>query len=274
MDMNKKNIRFDDELQIEAYQFIGLGQNFPNHFHDYYVIGLIEMGERRLMVNHQEYRIGPGHLLTFNPMDNHACEQMDAGGLSYRCLNIKPEIMAGVTREVLGCETPPRFCKPTQYHTEFACTYQELHHSIMSGGPGLEKEELFLLFMQQLLSTYAEFEDRAAPQAVRKEVEDICSYLQQHYAERVSLEQLGEIAGLNKYTLLRTFTRFKGITPYRYLETIRIGKARELLEQNVDPAEVAQYTGFSDQSHFTRYFNQFIGLTPRQYQCIFKEDIE
>ncbi len=114
MDMNKKNIRFDDELQIEAYQFMGLGQNFPNHFHDYYVIGLIEMGERRLMVNHQEYRIGPGHLLTFNPMDNHACEQMDAGGLSYRSLNIKPEIMAGVTREVLGCETPPRFCKPGQ----------------------------------------------------------------------------------------------------------------------------------------------------------------
>jgi len=37
-------VRFDNELKIEAYQFIGIMQKFPNHFHEYYVIGFVESG--------------------------------------------------------------------------------------------------------------------------------------------------------------------------------------------------------------------------------------
>jgi AraC-like DNA-binding protein len=92
----------------------------------------------------------------------------------------------------------------------------------------------------------------------------------EHYAEHITLKLLGNIARLNKYTLLRTFARWKGITPYRYLETIRISRAKQLLGQGVEPTEVAQCTGFSDQSHFTNYFSKFIGFTPGQYQSIFR----
>ena len=47
----KKEIRtvvYDDELRMEAYRFEGIVQPFPNHFHEYYVIGLVEKGERLL----------------------------------------------------------------------------------------------------------------------------------------------------------------------------------------------------------------------------------
>jgi AraC-like DNA-binding protein len=70
---------------------------------------------------------------------------------------------------------------------------------------------------------------------------------------------------------LRSFTRQKGISPYSYLETIRIGKAKKLLEQGIPPIEVALQTGFTDQSHFSNFFKKFIGLTPKQYMNIFKE---
>lgn len=43
----------------------------------------------------------------------------------------------------------------------------------------------------------------------------------------------------------------KGITPYRYFETIRINEAKKMLEQKVDSIEAAIRTGFSDQSHFS-----------------------
>ena len=55
----------------------------------------------------------------------------------------------------------------------------------------------------------------------------------------------------------------------RYLETIRIAKARKLLERNVPMIEVALQTGFADQSHFSRFFKRLIGVTPRQYAEIF-----
>ena len=97
----------------------------------------------------------------------------------------------------------------------------------------------------------------------------MCAYLEERYAEAVSLDQLGGIAGLSKYHLLRSFTKQKGISPYRYLETIRIARARKLLEQNVPQIEVALQTGFADQSHFSRFFKRLIGVTPRQYADIF-----
>ncbi|MFQ7854230.1 MAG: helix-turn-helix domain-containing protein [Flavonifractor plautii] len=59
----------------------------------------------------------------------------------------------------------------------------------------------------------------------------MCDYLEAHCDRRITLEQLSALAGLSKYHLLRCFTRQKGITPYRYLETVRVNRARALLEQ-------------------------------------------
>ena len=39
-----RTVVYDDELQIEAYRFEGIVQPFPNHFHEYYVIGFVENG--------------------------------------------------------------------------------------------------------------------------------------------------------------------------------------------------------------------------------------
>ena len=71
---------------------------------------------------------------------------------------------------------------------------------------------------------------------------------------------------------LRTFTKQVGISPYRYLQNIRIDQSKKLLESGIPPVEVANLTGFSDQSHFTNFFKEFIGITPKQYQNIFKEE--
>ena len=71
--------------------------------------------------------------------------------------------------------------------------------------------------------------------------------------------------------MLRAFTRSKSITPYRYLETIRINEAKALLQKGVLPVEAAMRTGFSDQSHFTNYFTSFIGLAPGAYRDIFSD---
>ena len=38
---------YDEELQIEAYRFEGIVQPFPNHFHEHYVIGFVEDGQRK-----------------------------------------------------------------------------------------------------------------------------------------------------------------------------------------------------------------------------------
>lgn len=83
-----KTVVYDDELRLEAYRFEGVVQPFPNHFHEYYVIGFVEGGERCLSCRNQEYTIGKGNVILFNPGDSHACIQTDDGTLDYRGFNI------------------------------------------------------------------------------------------------------------------------------------------------------------------------------------------
>ena len=92
MKKETRTVVYDDELRIEVYRFEGIVQPFPNHFHEYYVIGFIENGQRVLSCRTQEYALKKGNILLFNPGDNHACVQSDDGTLDYRGFNITKEV--------------------------------------------------------------------------------------------------------------------------------------------------------------------------------------
>ncbi|NLI53549.1 MAG: AraC family transcriptional regulator [Clostridiales bacterium] len=264
-----RTARYDAELAVEAYQFRGVMQAFPSHFHEHYVIGFIERGRRCLTCRGQRYLTAPGDLLLFNPGDNHACEGVEGQPLDYRCINIGPEAMTKAAREIFGTETPPAFVRPVVFHCDLIADLRELHAMILRGESGVRKEERFYFLLEQLLRDYAETSLPAAEDTRRAEVRAVCDYLAAHLNEPVSLDALGEVARLSKYHLLRAFTKETGITPYSYLETLRIDRAKALLKQGMSAAKVAQEAGFSDQSHLTNAFKRFIGLTPGQFRRVF-----
>ena len=272
----KKEVRtvvYDDELRIEAYRFEGIARPFPNHFHEYYVIGFVEAGERVLSCKNQEYTISTGDVLLFNPGDNHACVQSDSGTLDYRGFNIAKEVMLDLAEKVTGRRELPGFSQNVISDGEITCCLRPLHELVMKGSHEFGKEEHLPLLISLLIRQYGQPFESCVPEC-RKEIEKACAFMERYYAERIDLDQLCRCAGLSKSTLLRAFARSKGVTPYSYLENIRIGKAKKLLEQGVPPVEAALQTGFSDQSHFTNYFNRFIGLAPGLYRDIFKDTEE
>lgn len=259
----------DGRLRAEVYRFEGIARPFPNHFHEHYVIGLVEEGERALSCKNQAYNIKKGDVLLFNPGDSHGCVQRGGGTLDYRGLNISIEVMLDLAEEVTGRRKLPGFSRSVVSDEEAACCLRSFHELVMRGSGELEKEEALLLLVSLLIRRYGQpFED-CVPEC-RAEIEKACAFMEQHYAERIYLEQICRCAGLSKSALIRAFTRSKGVTPYRYLENIRVGRAKELLEQGVPPIEAALRTGFSDQSHFTNYWSRLIGLTPGAYGEIFK----
>lgn len=269
----KKEIRtvvYDESLRIEAYRFEGIVQPFPNHFHEHYVIGFVENGERCLSCRNIDYTIGQGNVVLFNPGDNHACVQSDDGTLDYRGFNISKEIMLDLAEEVTGKRELPGFSKNVICDDEVICYLRPLHEMVMNGNSDFGKEENLLFLLSTLIQNYGQSFESCIPEC-RQEIEKACMFMEQHFTERIYLDQICRHAGLSKSTLLRAFTRSKGITPYRYLETIRINEAKKLLSNGVSPLDAAIRTGFSDQSHFTNYFTSFIGLAPGVYREIFFE---
>jgi AraC-like DNA-binding protein/mannose-6-phosphate isomerase-like protein (cupin superfamily) len=269
MGLEERTVCFDRDLEIEAYRFKGVMQKFPNHFHEYYVLGYIESGKRHLSCKNNEYTIGPGDLVLFNPMENHTCEQIDQNTLDYRCINIKPEIMKKAVYEITGKEYLPQFSQPVAFDSEQSSLLCELHRAIMEEQHDFKKEETFIFLIEQLLDEYTLPYTETKESDLNSEIKGVCSYIEAHYAEHITLDALSKIAKMNKYSLLRSFTRVMGITPYRYLETVRINAAKKLLENGIEPIDAAMETGFVDQSHFSNFFKEFIGLTPKQYKNIF-----
>ncbi|MDD3340019.1 MAG: AraC family transcriptional regulator [Lachnospiraceae bacterium] len=272
----KKEIRtvvYDEGLRIEAYHFEGIVQLFPNHFHEYYVIGFVERGERCLSCKNREFEIKKGDVVLFNPGDNHGCVQSDEGTLDYRGFNISREVMLDLVEDVTGKRQLPGFSQTVISDGEINCYLHPLHELVMNGSAEFDKEEHLLLLISLLIQRYGQpFENCIPP--CREEIEQACRFMEQHFTEHIYLEQICYHVGLSKSTLLRAFTKSKGVTPYNYLENVRIGEAKKLLEQGTLPIEAALRTGFSDQSHFTNYFGRFIGLSPGMYGEIFADRAE
>ena len=91
-------------------------------------------------------------------------------------------------------------------------------------------------------------------------------YLETHYAERIRLATLAEIAGTGVFTMIRTFRAAVGLPPHAYLAQVRVHRAGDLLRDGQPASRVAYLTGFADQSHLTRFFTRLVGVPPARYQ--------
>ena len=81
--------------------------------------------------------------------------------------------------------------------------------------------------------------------------------------ENHCLEALAAHAGLTPSHFCRVFKRATGATPHQFVMKARLDRARDLLGQSgLSVAQVADMTGFTSQSHFTRAFRQYSGTTP------------
>lgn len=80
-----------------------------------------------------------------------------------------------------------------------------------------------------------------------------------------TLGELAEVAGTNRFALLRSFRRAFGVTPHAYLMTLRVERARNRIARGAELIEVAHELGFADQPHFTRVFKRIVGVTPGHY---------
>lgn len=270
-EQEQRHVYYDRDLDIEAYNLSGIVQKFPNHFHEYYVIGFIEGGKRHLWCKGKEYDTSAGDLILFNPRDNHYCAPVNGELLDYRAVNIKPEVMSRAVKEITGEAYMPYFTQNLVYKSDITQSVQDLYQAVLSNAPLLEKEENLFFLLDQILREYASDFESADVLRPNRQIQSLCQYMEEHFTENVTLDDLLSMTDFGKSYLLRSFTRQTGVSPYRYLQTIRLDKAKRFLEEGIAPIDAAGMAGFSDQSHFTHFFKEFIGLTPKQYQRIFQD---
>ncbi len=96
---------------------------------------------------------------------------------------------------------------------------------------------------------------------------EIRDYIDTHYMEPLTLDDLAERFHLSKFHLVRKFTESCGISPKAYLEKRRMREAGYLLSTTeLSVTEIASTLGFSSSSYFTQRFRISKGMTPVEYR--------
>lgn len=103
-------------------------------------------------------------------------------------------------------------------------------------------------------------EERSATLAM-----DLKQYINDHYAEPLSLDGLAERFFVSKYHLLHDFNHNTGTSVYHYIIQRRLEVARQLLLEGTAPNDVYQQCGFGDYANFYRAFRSAYGVSPRTY---------
>lgn len=102
-----------------------------------------------------------------------------------------------------------------------------------------------------------------APGVLRR----VRAHVEANLESRIELAGLAAIANLSRCHFAHAFKQSLGCTPHRYVMSRRLEKARGLLAtSSLAIVEVALATGFADQSHFSRCFRGYFGISPRAFQ--------
>ena len=125
---------------------------------------------------------------------------------------------------------------------------------------GLTLHRMLALLAARLLAGDASRSNRAL-------IEQATGYIRAHYAESLSLDALLAQTPVSKSWFLRLFRQYTGTTPYNFLLSTRITRAKELLVlTDFAVSEIAHQVGFGDESNFSTRFTAMVGQSPQQYR--------
>jgi len=96
----------------------------------------------------------------------------------------------------------------------------------------------------------------------------VVEFMNQNLGRDLRLSELADIAGMSPHYFCQLFKQSTGCTAHQYVLRQRIERAKNYLrDPNITLAVVSTATGFADQSHFTKVFRRWVGVTPANFRA-------
>lgn len=244
-------------------------QGYKAHSHAQLSIGIIESGITCLSLHGQQVILNKGDAILIEPHRVHACDPVAGKPRSYHMLYIDNNWCCEVLSALYGYKVSLFTCdqalllerEVTQKLSALLATLREDENNKLI----LEIDNLLFNLVSFYCSPSINEDNDCefAYQVKERLLKDITS--------APSLDEISQLLGRPKESIIRIFKRRFGITPNAFLNNHRIEKAKFLLRSGMSIVDVAFEVGYSDQSQLHRAFVSYVACTPRQYSVNFRQ---
>ena len=247
-------------LQCGLFSYLP-GYNLQRDSFDSFLLMYIQKGEMDLNTDGQTYHVTANHFVLLDCYRSHAYST--SGG--FECIWCHFDgITARAYYENIVSRLSNVFFMPDPYP---ALSKLSSILKVFDSG-AVVREPLLSKYLNDILTEFMLY----LPSQVKSLnyisiAEEIITYINEHFADDLRIEELAAKAGLSHFHFIRVFKKETGFTPHEYILNTRIATAQYLLKNTkLSIKDICYNTGFSSESVFCSSFKHRQGMTPSQYR--------
>ncbi len=250
-------LRFFSDDHVQTYIQFPAGAS-------YYQCYFCTEGKGKITVGDRHYVISPGQGILLHANDPYVVQDLSAPWVT-QMIGFDGALCA----RLLSLLNLPDSCAFTLTNPLFFSRYIDKMLT-MQKSPYTSPTELSALCFQLLseLPRYIQNIPRSDYTAEDARIETIVSYMEQHYAEPISLQDLAALTNLSAAHMCSLFKKKTNMTIMKYLLNMRLSHAYTYLKMHpqMHVAQISRKCGFESPSYFGKVFKREVGETPEEYR--------
>lgn len=260
------------------------GKNVPIHWHNDLEINLIREGEAVFQVYQKSYRVRTGEGFLLNRNVPHSCSSPGNEHVRYSTILVRPDFLYGD----FGSDVERKCFQPFLQNSAIPCIYltgfdengKEILQKLNQVEEAFDRKrfcyelkikgllcEAFTMILYGHRQELTKFVPANLQELER--LEKMLNYLNMHFTEVISLQDLADQVHLSREVCCRLFKKMTGKTITGYLEEYRVNKSFSLVQSGqYSMIQITEMVGFSNPSRFASAFRKRFGCNPGEYHSV------
>ncbi len=222
-----------------------------------------------ILINNKPVRGEDGKILAINPGDSVACIR-HAPAKPYRSFLLRPKLLQKIAAEI-GFDAEPRF---ESFLNNFSFELIDSFNRLEREAARRDRSNLMLDSLEVQIAVLLLRELKTNVKPASRNLQDADSYvgmaqeyIRTYFSSNISLRDICREIHVSPFHFIRTFMKKTGMTPHKYLLSVRMEKAKELLMAGRHSvAETAMLCGYNSISNFSVAFKNTVGISPSDYK--------
>ncbi|HLV98431.1 MAG TPA: AraC family transcriptional regulator [Ktedonobacterales bacterium] len=243
------------------------------HWHEFYEVHFILAGEGTHVLNGTPRHLLPGALFLLTPADFHALTPSPGQPLELFNVIFAEELLSADLRQLLFASADQPFAQVgEERRRELEAEFRRLQREMLEQRAGYQLVmratlERLLVDLSRLCAPEPHSRGRASASPHQQSLHQALTYIQHHFREPLSLDEVARQAGLSPHYFSACFHKTTGLTFQSYVQDLRLRFASSLLGVSQLPVTtISASAGFASLAHFERVFKRRFGQSPRAYQ--------